>query len=289
MTGVCMGAAPRPATRLGARATLLALGIGASLALASTAAPAQTIADRVRAAPDGEVRLAFAARPGVCGDGEHGVSIRSLSDAARSDDSGGDWYGNRCVPGPVRVELTVRHHEVTSIRTRVGSVAWAGRRTAPNRSSDSTEGRVTLLGTVPAAAAARYLLSLARDLDGSAAREALMPASLADSVDIAPDLLRLVRDQHVQLPVRKGALFWAGQDNAPIAQLSAIYDEIPGPELKKEAIFVLSQRQERAATDKLFQIVQADTAFRMRKQALFWLAQKDDPRVDQLILGLVTR
>jgi hypothetical protein len=265
----------------------VALGIGASLALASTAA-AQSIADRVRAAPDGEVRLAFAARPGVCGDGEHGVSIRSVSDAGRSY-LDGDWYGNRCVPGPVRVELTMRHHEVTSVRTRVGSVARAGRRTAPNRSSDSTEGRVTLLGTVPAAAAAHYLLSLARDLDGSAAREALMPAALADSVDIAPDLLRLVRDQNVQLAVRKGALFWAGQDGAPIAELSAIYDEILVLELKKEAIFVLSQREERAATDKLFQIVRADTAFRMRKQALFWLAQKDDPRVDQLILSLITR
>ena len=46
----------------------------ASLALALTLAPAlgaqtgSTIARRVAAAPDGEVRLAYATRPDVCGD-----------------------------------------------------------------------------------------------------------------------------------------------------------------------------------------------------------------------------
>ena len=62
----------------------------ASLALALTLAPAlgaqagSTIARRVAAAPDGEVRLAYATRPDVCGDGREGISIgRSMTTPLR--------------------------------------------------------------------------------------------------------------------------------------------------------------------------------------------------------------
>ena len=81
----------------------------ASLALALTVAPSlgaqpgSTIARRVAAAPDGEVRLAYVTRSDVCGDGRDGVSIgRSMTFYDRGD-SYGSWGRMRCVDGPARV------------------------------------------------------------------------------------------------------------------------------------------------------------------------------------------
>jgi hypothetical protein len=44
-------------------------------------------------------------------------------------------------------------------------------------------------------------------------------------------------------------------------------------------IFVLSQRQDEAALNELMRIAREDSDKRMRSRAMFWLGQKDDPRV----------
>jgi hypothetical protein len=54
-------------------------------------------------------------------------------------------------------------------------------------------------------------------------------------------------------------------------------------------IFVYSQRREPAAVDKLMDIAKSDADIEMRKQALFWLGQKNDPRVKQFILDLIRK
>src|SRR5688572_4880445 len=128
----------------------------AALAIPGRAA-AQTIAQRVAQAPDGTVRMSYAARPGVCGNGRN-ISTSRGSDEWESD---GD-------SGPVRVAFTTRRNEVVSIRTYVGG-----------RWRVETSG-VTDLGMVSAPAAADYLLSLAGKVDGRGGRDAIFPASLAD-------------------------------------------------------------------------------------------------------------
>ena len=54
-------------------------------------------------------------------------------------------------------------------------------------------------------------------------------------------------------------------------------------------LFVLSQRREPAAVDKLMDIAKTDTNIERRKQALFWLGQKNDPRVKQFIRDLIIK
>jgi len=53
-------------------------------------------------------------------------------------------------------------------------------------------------------------------------------------------------------------------------------------------IFVLSQRDEDAATTALMNIARNDENRAMRSKALFWLAQKNDPRVAKMIADIVT-
>ena len=44
-----------------------------------------------------------------------------------------------------------------------------------------------------------------------------------------------------------------------------------------------------AAKDKLVEIAQKDRDIEMRKKALFWLGQKNDPRIRQILTEILTK
>lgn len=431
----------RPA--LSAPRALALLTLLAPITLAAAPARAQSLADRVAAASDGDVRMTYAARPGACGDGKDVVALGRNLYIYDSMESYGRWSGVSCVPGPVRVTLTVQSRAVTGARIRIGPAATP--------SAGGTE-----LGVVPAAAAAEYFLGLARRADAPrVAKEAVLAAALADSASVAPGLLQVARDDsrpraarrravhwagalggasivpdldaiardprsdreirepalaalsslegdagvpallryarggdtdpwlqkkavfwlgqtdapdarralraiidstgasdelrgaaifalghgddvtaddvrfleaaysrvesaklkdqilmavtqqdrggagvrwaldrardpREPLSARKKAAFWAGQGDAPVKDLVDLYDGVTEPELREHLLFVLSQRDDRAATDRLLEVARSDADPRMRRKAMFWLGQKDDPRVAALIRDIVT-
>ena len=103
-------------------------------------------------------------------------------------------------------------------------------------------------------------------------------------------MLDVVQNTKQAVEVRKKALFWAGQRHSlDINQLLPLYGKITDQELKEHFIFVLSERRESAATDKLIDIARNDRDTEMRKKALFWLAQKNDPRAKQLLLEIINQ
>ena len=59
--------------------------------------------------------------------------------------------------------------------------------------------------------------------------------------------------------------------------------------MKDQMIFVLSQRRERAALDKLMDIAKNDPDRDMRKKAMFWLGQSRDPRVSEFLSDVINR
>jgi HEAT repeat protein len=101
-------------------------------------------------------------------------------------------------------------------------------------------------------------------------------------------LLSEVLNAQQPLETRKRALFWAGQQRrVDVNALLPLYDKLTDQDLKEHFIFVLSERRESAATDKLIDIAKHDKDREMQKKALFWLAQKNDPRVKQLLLEII--
>jgi HEAT repeat protein len=92
-------------------------------------------------------------------------------------------------------------------------------------------------------------------------------------------LLGVAGDVNENIELRKKALFWAGQSDIPGSELFTLYEKMPSREMKEQLIFVYSQRDERAAVDKLFEIARTETDIELRKKAIFWLSQSDDPRV----------
>ena len=71
--------------------------------------------------------------------------------------------------------------------------------------------------------------------------------------------------------------------------LKALYATTSERRLREHVIFVLSQRNEEAATNTLIEIARTDPDREMKKKALFWLAQEDDPRVTKLITDMVVK
>jgi hypothetical protein len=243
------------------------LRLAAGLALLPAALGAQSVADRLRAAGDGTVHLSFASRPGVCGTGT-GISI--------DDDDDDDWESD-CERGPVRVSLRMRGGRVAEAETRVGG------RWRPGRAG------VTDLGLVPAGEAAALMLALARRA-GDDGGDLITAATLADSVVVWPGLLRLARDQELPLETRRQAVFWLGQaagDAATRGLDSIAVDDRGDLELREQAVFALSQRPTGEGVPALIRIAQSNPHPELRRKALFWLGQSDDPRALALFKELL--
>jgi HEAT repeat protein len=101
-------------------------------------------------------------------------------------------------------------------------------------------------------------------------------------------LLSEVLNTQQPVETRKKALFWAGQQRrVDVTLLLPLYDKLTDSDLKEHYIFVLAERRESSATDKLIDIAKHDKDREMRKKALFWLAQKNDPRVKQLLMEII--
>jgi hypothetical protein len=248
--------------------SLLAGATIAALAFAG-AAPAQTIDRRVAAAPDGTVRFSFAARPGVCGNG-HNVNIQ--------DSRNPDWESD-CEAGPVRTVLTVSGGKVSRVRSYVGG-RWRAGGTG-----------VTDLGTVAAPEAANYLLDLASRVPGGS-NEAVFAATLADSAMIWPALVRLAKNGSVPKETRRSAVFWLGQaaGTAATASLDSLVGDSQGDrQIREAAVFALSQRPKDEGVPALIRVAQTNRDPDIRRKAMFWLGQSDDPRALALFESILTK
>jgi HEAT repeat protein len=89
--------------------------------------------------------------------------------------------------------------------------------------------------------------------------------------------------------IRGHALWTAGQAGVAGSELAGVYDRITDSEVKEKLIWVMSESRDRVATDKLIDIARSDKDLEMRKKALFWLGQKNDPRVRQILTEILTR
>ncbi|HMC54802.1 MAG TPA: HEAT repeat domain-containing protein [Gemmatimonadaceae bacterium] len=230
-------------------------------------AHAQTLASRVARLGDGAVTFHFASRPGVCGDGEHFFRTGRHSYYGTFSE---EYRERACVEGPVQVRITTRDAEVTRVQTYVGAL----------RSRDGTD-----LGVVSAAEAASYLLGIAQRGRSNASEKAILGAVLADSATVWPGLLAIAKDdENLTKGTRQDAMFWlsryasaaiAGHPNDPFSDDES---DSPDDDLKRHAVFVLSQLPHGDGVSELLKVARSNVSTSVRSQAFFWLGQSGDPR-----------
>jgi hypothetical protein len=243
---------------------------------------AQSIASRVAGVTNGTIRMSFAAKPGICGSGN---SVWRDGGAHRN--SWGNWntspdieWDIECSMGPVRVVLDRSGGELTDLRYYVG-----GRWRAP--AADVTD-----LGTVSAREAADYLISIAQSERGSLGQKAIFPATIADSATVWPSLIRIARNPDLPRATRTQSVFWLGQAAGEAATRDLkdiVVDGSVDREVREQAVFALSQRPRDEGVPALITIARSNKDPEIRKKALFWLGQSQDPRAIDLFEELLRK
>ena len=255
--------------------SLVCLGVAALRV--SAPLQAQSLAARIAAVANGPITFHFAPRAGVCGDGEHFIRT------GRSSYHGSFSTGRTmepCIFGPVQVRLMLEDGVVNRVQT------WVG----PLRARAARD-----LGEVSAREAAGYLVTLAARGRSGASAKAILPAVLADSATVWPELLAIARDTDTRpRETRQEALFWlsrfasgvaAGRRNDPFTEddEAASGDE----DLKTHAVFVLSQLPRGEGVPQLLEVARTNRSVRVRSQALFWLGQSGDSRAIALFESML--
>ena len=234
------------------------------------------LADRVTEVGDGFVRFHFSTRPGVevC---DHGVRIGTSYQSWRGWKEGERNRG--CRSDVAEVDVRLRDGAVRSVELTESEVR--GRR------------EVVDLGRVDAEEAAEYLLGLAHtDASRDAAEDALLPAMLADAPESWRLVLDLARDEQLHGGIRKNALFWLGQAASDVAtsELTEVAtDSSEEQDIRDAAVFALSQRPDEESIPILMELAETADEAQTRKQAMFWLAQSDDPRVVDFFAEILLR
>jgi HEAT repeat protein len=267
----------------------------AATAIAATPNPALAqgnLGQRIANAGTGVVHLQFASRPGTCGDGRDMVGYRRAL-FADSFQSIGKWDAPTCVPGPVRVALSVANGRVTRVRTSVGG-AWP-------RASES----IVDLGTVAPSEAASYFFGLVPLLERAGDKSrVLLPAVLADAGDVIPKLTSLARDGSRIQETRRQAIQWMGLlgDARVVPTLVSFArsggaspagedidedDEARGMKgLATGAMAALSFLDNGVGVPALIGISRSGTPG-ARGSAAFWLGQSGDPRAVAELHGII--
>jgi hypothetical protein len=103
-------------------------------------------------------------------------------------------------------------------------------------------------------------------------------------------LVRLART-HAAPGVRGDALFWlaqrAGQKAA--ALITERIDQDPDTDVKKRAVFALSQLPKDEGVPLLIKVARTNTNPAVRKQAMFWLGQSRDPRAIDFFAEILSK
>lgn len=251
----------------GAKAVVMAAVLIAPLARA------QSIESRVARVRNGTVRMSFASRPDVCGNGRGNISTGGNVRTGRRD----EWE-DECEPGPVRVAMDMADGHVVAIRTYVGG-RWRA-------AGDATD-----IGTVGAREASDYLLGTVVRDGGKGARDAIFPATIADSVTTWPRLLAIARNEDIERAVRTQAVFWVSQAAGDkVAEgLRDVADDVKmDREVRKQAVFAISQRRDEGVP-MLITIAKSSTDPEVRRSAVFWLGQSRDKRALDYFESVLTR
>jgi TolA-binding protein len=101
-------------------------------------------------------------------------------------------------------------------------------------------------------------------------------------------LVTLARDDNQPSDIRATAMRRIGETMS-VPDLARLYDGATNRRFRSEVISVLGKRKEDAATDKLIDIIKNGTDPTLRSSALQTLANKNDPRSQQLLLEIINK
>jgi HEAT repeat protein len=256
---------------------------------------AQGLADRVANAAPGAVQFNFPARAGVCGNGR---SFIQSTNGFYGDYYSGTYITNgngdvvrteACQNGPVRVIVDRAGREIISIKTYVGT---------PAQPAPTSQATATDLGHVSGQTAADFLLDLAAKAEGRVGRDAIFPATLADSASSTDRLIAIAKNQALNRDTRRAALSYmnnsvpAGQvlpARASDAIVAIARDETDNQQVRQSALSVLARLEHGAGILALEQLSKEQGYTWLAKESIAALSNSGDPRAREFLRTTLQR
>lgn len=204
---------------------------------------------------------------------------------------------------PSLIEMTKRDDDARWLRER--AIFWLG-------NAGETQGRATVRAiassdTIPRDLRGQAIFALGfLDHDGENGpflrtlysrlddpelkNKVIQAVAQLDEDDDQRWLVQRVLDSRESVELRKQALFWRGQkQSAPLGDLVALYPRLDSRDLREHYVFVLSQRRESEAVDKLIDLAKNDSDREIREKATFWLGQSRDPRATKYLEDRISK
>ena len=253
-------------------------GLIGALVLAPAIVLGQSIGRQIDRVRDGTVRLTYASRPGLCGDGRETIRTGPAIIVLPNMFGYGTSNMDVCFAGPVRVAIGRANGETISYRVHVGGRWSAG--------DDATD-----VGVVSAPDAARYLLDAATSANARNSVYALAAAVFADSIDLVPDLARIARNEQLRQELRQRAVFWIGtydDETASRTLHDMASDGRLDDEIRGSAIIALGRDDISDGDVAWLQSLYPKVSEKLRDNIFLAVSRSDSPRASRWLSSIVT-
>jgi hypothetical protein len=116
----------------------------------------------------------------------------------------------------------------------------------------------------------------------------MLPLIVADGSEPWPLLLRVARDENRSRATRHIALTWLSSgitEKLGLTEESAMRSA--DDQMREQAVFVLTQRPKSESVPELINLAKNGKYPSVRRSAIFWLGQTDDPRATDTYAALL--
>ena len=148
------------------------------------------------------------------------------------------------------------------------------------------------LGQTGTSDALKILTGTARNDRSDGVRDKAMFAISQIAGEASTDVLIDLAKSHTDRETRKKAAFWLGQkaSEKAIGALKDLAYKDEDTEVQRNAIFALTQIDHgEGGVDELIRIATTHSNPRIRKEAIFWLGQSENPKALDALIGIVKK
>jgi hypothetical protein len=141
------------------------------------------------------------------------------------------------------------------------------------------ENAIFWLGTLKDARAFKGLKDIFKRVDETKLKKQVVFAyQMSENKEAVKELVRIAKNKE-ESAIRKEAIFWLGQkasEESVTALEDVVNDAGEDTKVKESAVFAISQLPSEKSVPMLIDIARTNKNPKVKKQAIFWLGQKDD-------------
>lgn len=118
--------------------------------------------------------------------------------------------------------------------------------------------------------------------------QSIFAVSQMDDTRSIESLISFAKDKKLERDIRSKAMFWLGEKASKhaVKTLEDIADNDEDSEIQRQALFALTQNDD-GGVDMVIKIAKTHHNKKLRREAIFWLGQSEDPRALETLVEII--